>query len=480
MNSHLHKEMCAVIETPTHNRKLLEVPRGTFKTTIAAVGRSIQRLAQDPNRRILLACNTMRNAQRRLRRIQRHFEVNPIFRWLYRDLIPEFDKVPWNANEMVVVRSTTPIEPSVDIAGVGTAITGRHYDTIIKDDIVDDKNTNTPELIEDTIEWDASTIPLLDEPENPSNEEIVIGTPWHRADLYSLKQIDPEYLVYIRHALEDEEGKPDFSNGTPVFPERLNKELLSRIRERMANDELFFCQYMCDPRGGEASQFRREWILNFDREPEGELTYALTVDPGSLRPNDGDYTAYVVCAVDVRSNMYVVYRLAIRHNPREIVNNIFDIYAQYPKIHAIGIEEVAFQKVLKYFVGEEMRKRGVFLPMAELKTDTRISKEMRLRALIPRFSNGSIYIRPYMTDLKDQLLDFPKGRHDDLVDALAYQLQLIRTPQPRKTVVVDPFSIEEILKELVLRKHGPGTLLKRNLTDEYVQPVRMYGIKNFN
>lgn len=476
----LHREMCAVVESTTHNRKLLLVPRGTLKTTVAGIGRPIQRLLQDPTRRILLACNTMRNAQRRLRRIQRHFEANPIFRWLYPEVVPDFDKVPWNANEMTVRRSATTVEPSVDIAGVGTAVTGRHYTDIVKDDIVDDKNTNTPELIEDTIEWDASTIPLFDDPEDPSNEEVVIGTPWHRADLYSLKSADPEYLVYIRHALEATDGTPDFSAGLPIFPERLSRDRLEKIRDRIANDELFFCQYMCDPRGGEASQFRREWIQTFDGEPEGDLTYALTVDPGSLRPDDGDFTAYVVCAVDVHSNLYVVHRVAARHNPREIINTIFDIYAQFQLIHSVGIEEVAYQKTLQFFAQEEMRRRGVWLPFVHLHTDTRVSKEMRIRSMIPRFSNLSMFIRPHMMDLKNQLLDFPKGRHDDLIDALAYQLQLIRTPQVKVNVVVDPFSLEEILKELADRKHGPGTLLRSNLVDAYVQPVRMYDLKDVN
>jgi hypothetical protein len=85
-----------------------------------------------------------------------------------------------------------------------------------------------------------------------------------------------------------------------------------------------------------------------------------------------------------------------------------------------------------------------------------------------------------MTDLKNQLLDFPKGRHDDLIDALAYQLQLLRTPQPRKSTHVDPFSIEEILKELADRRHGPGTFLQSNLTDFYTQPTKHFNLREVN
>ena len=464
----LHKELCHVIESSEWNKKLILIPRGTFKTTIAVFGRAIQRIIQNPDRRILIACNTVRNAQRRLRKIEGHFEHNALFRWLYQEIIPDFGKVPWSANEMVVVRKSSFAEPTIDIAGVGSAVTGRHYTDQIKDDIVDDKNTNTMELIEDLIDWDSSTIPLFDEPESKGCEELVIGTPWSKADVYSIKREDPDYAVYVRHALEGKDGSPDFEHGIPIFPERLDKERLEKIRMRIANDELFYCQYMCDPRGGAASQFQRDWIQNYVEEPN-LLETSITVDPGSLRPDDGDFSAFVVVGIDVRGNMYVLHRYSARLNPREIIETLFDLYRQYPNTHTIGIETVAYQKVLKFFAEEEMRKRSVWLPLRELHTDTRISKEMRIRALIPRFSNKTVFIKSYMTDLVDQLLDFPKGRYDDLIDALAYQLQLIIVPQERKPKVVDPFCIEEILIELIKKNKQGGMAFPTHLADAYVE-----------
>ena len=159
-----HRELCSVVEHTEYNKKLIIVPRGNYKSTVGTKARPIQKLVQDPNHRILITSATATNAQRFLRHIKAHFEQNAIFRWVYSEILPEINKTTWSNTEIIVRRTKSYPEPSIDTAGVGTAITGRHYDFIIKDDIVDDKNTNTPELLEDTIEWDASTLPLFDDP----------------------------------------------------------------------------------------------------------------------------------------------------------------------------------------------------------------------------------------------------------------------------------------------------------------------------
>jgi predicted phage terminase large subunit-like protein len=165
--------------------------------------------------------------------------------------------------------------------------------------------------------------------------------------------------------------------------------------------------------------------------------------------------------------MWIVYRINQRLNPREIINTMFDLYVQFPKTHTIGIETVAYQKSLVFFAQEEMRRRGTYLPIRELLTDSRTSKEMRIRALIPRFSNGAVHICKAHTDLIDQLLDFPKGKHDDIIDALAYHLQLLIVPQRRIERVENPFAIETILAELYKRGQT-STIFANQLTDAYV------------
>jgi len=466
-NNLLHRELAWVIENPNFSKKLIMIPRGHLKSTIGTKGRAIQWVINNPNERILIANATATNAQRFLRHIKSVFEANQLFRWLYPEVIPDFSKTIWSAKEATVRRTQSFPEPTFDTAGLDTALPSKHYTKIIKDDIVNDINTNTPELIEQVIEWDASTIPLFDNPEDPSNEELVIGTPWSNVDVYSVKRNDPDYAIYIRHALETD-GKPDFDNGQPIYPERYPREKLIRIRQKLANDDLFFCQYMCDPYGGSNADFKREYIKYYDKPPDN-LAISITVDPGGWGQNS-DFTAFTVVGVDTYNDWYVLHIIKQRMNPREIIETMFQLMEMYPSTHTIGIETVAWQKALKFFAQEEMRKRNKWLPIRELKPDTRIKKEIRIKGLIPRFSNGTIFLKRTMKALEDEL--FERVKNDDLKDALAYQLQVATiTPQPRIGLdQPDPFSIEAILYELG-RKNSPlKPALERAISEMYVSP----------
>jgi len=415
----------------------------------------------------LIVSATATNAERFLRQIEAQYEQNALFRWVYKEHIPEFNKTTWSKGEAIVKRTEHYPEPTYDTAGVGTALPSRHYTKILKDDICNDVNTNTQELIDQVIEWDAGTVPLFDDPEDPSNEELVVGTPWSKLDVYSIKRKDPEYGVYIRHSLEDANGKPDWENGQPIFPERFSREKLVRIRKRLSNDDLFFCQYMCDPHGGINAMFRRDHLQWFEVPPTA-LEISITCDPGGIRDADGDFTAFTVVGVDSNNDWYVLETIKQRMNPREMISMMFTLMDRYPTTHSFGVEEVAYQKTIRFFAEEEMRRTGRFIPFVQLKTDTRIKKTMRIRALIPRFSNRSVWLRKgHSADLEDEL--FERVKNDDLKDALAYQLQ-VATIMPQialESMMDDPLSIDNILME-VAKQHRPvGRVLQHNLNEYY-------------
>ena len=62
-------------------------------------------------------------------------------------------------------------------------------------------------------------------------------------------------------------------------------------------------------------------------------------------------------------------------------------------------------------------------------------KEERISALQPRFSSGSVWIPQdagdWWVELKGEMLAFPNGIHDDLLDSLAYVEQIAVTPIKR-------------------------------------------------
>jgi hypothetical protein len=69
----------------------------------------------------------------------------------------------------------------------------------------------------------------------------------------------------------------------------------------------------------------------------------------------------------------------------------------------------------------------------ELKSDTTVSKETRIKSLVPLMENGKIFLNPERTEgiltLIHEIQRFPKGRTDDCLDALAWVTQVATTPQ---------------------------------------------------
>jgi hypothetical protein len=68
---------------------------------------------------------------------------------------------------------------------------------------------------------------------------------------------------------------------------------------------------------------------------------------------------------------------------------------------------------------------------------------MRIQSLQPFFSRKQIFVRQNMTQLLDQLKMYPKVRHDDRVDALAYQLQLYKKPFSTAPIEDEQAKIDE-------------------------------------
>ena len=64
----------------------------------------------------------------------------------------------------------------------------------------------------------------------------------------------------------------------------------------------------------------------------------------------------------------------------------------------------------------------------EIKERPRNSKSSRLETMQPYFAQGKFYIRKEMIELRDELLLYPRGKHDDLLDGLFYANKGIYSP----------------------------------------------------
>lgn len=205
-------------------------------------------------------------------------------------------------------------------------------------------------------------------------------------------------------------------DGSLFFPEKLTHEFLEDAKRTMGS-YLFANQYLNEVIPSDMQTFKREWFRYYDSLPK-TLHNFIFVDPALSETDTADYTGIVVVAVDPEKRWYVRFARRYRLTPTQLIDQIFKLNKEFsPQI--IGIEEVAYQKALLYFLDEEMRRRDELLPIKGVRPPTDKTKQMRILSLVPRFEWERLYLARGLSDLELELLSFPRGAHDDLIDALA-------------------------------------------------------------
>lgn len=442
-----HREMCDFIQHPNKKKLLLE-PRGSFKSTVAAIAYPIWRIVKNPDIRILIDSEDLANSKKMLSAIKTHFESNETFRSLFGDL--RGDK--WTESEVYVLgRTRVAREPTIATSGVETPRVGLHFDLIIYDDLHSVHNVGTPEQIEKVVNhWRLGSSIL-----EPEGEEITIGTRWHMADLYGViieqeierrkAKLPKKYIVRKRAA--------EYDDGSLHFPSRLTKEFLEDQKIQLGSS-LYALQYNNNPIDEGVTKFKKHWIKFYGHYKPNNLIVTSTLDPAISQKDASCNTAMVTVGTDADGYIYILDCKAVKFDPKQVIDLMFETKIDW-NILEMGIEAVTFQKVFKYWAWERMRQTGVFINIRELKTETDVSKDMRIQALIPYVESGTIMfpgIGPEsltggLRQLYDELVQYPVAKTKDCVDALAYQLQLYTPARiPTKKAEVK-YTFNELMKQ---------------------------------
>ncbi len=392
-------------------------------STFFTVGWSLQNIAKSRDIRILIANATLSNSQRFLGEIQRHIRENEEFKTLYGDLYDP--KLKWNENEFVVAgRKLGKPEATVTAAGVGGNLVSQHYDIIIADDLVNNENSSTRYMADKTIDWWKRSLSLLE----PEGEMIIIGTRWSYYELYAhIIEKFSDVDKYIRGAYN-----PD---GSFYFPERFDDAKLKELR-KLHGSWIFSSFYLNDPIDEKSAIIKKSHLRYYGKKEEVRLpanvaTFACC-DPAVSQEVTADYSSITVVSIDLDLNWYVREIRRGRWTVGELIENLFAVYKDWSPL-SMSIEVVGQAQMLLDPVHNEEVNRNVFLPLVEIKARNQLRKEQRIRAILqPRFERGKIYIKRGMEDLEEELLRFPKAKHDDIIDSLTDIAEIGFAPDERE------------------------------------------------
>jgi hypothetical protein len=169
-----HGETIEAFESDS-KRKIIVLPRGTFKSSIGCVAYPMWRLEQNPDLTILIDSELYTNSRNFLREIKGHYSSSHYMK-IFGDRIGD----KWGESEIVVRHRQKNIkEASITVGGIGTTKVGQHYDLIIGDDYNSNKNSDSPEKCQKVIDHVRYNLNIL----NPGGEYVFIGTRYSERDV---------------------------------------------------------------------------------------------------------------------------------------------------------------------------------------------------------------------------------------------------------------------------------------------------------
>lgn len=156
-------------------RKLVVMPRGSFKSSLGSVAYPIWRLLRDPNLTILLDSELYTNSKNLLREIKGHLASTSLIK-----IFGDLTGTKWDEGEVILAnRTRNRKEASITVGGIGTTKVGQHYDIIIGDDYNSASNSDTPEKCQKVIDHFKYNLNIL----NPGGEYLIIGTRYAELDV---------------------------------------------------------------------------------------------------------------------------------------------------------------------------------------------------------------------------------------------------------------------------------------------------------
>ena len=194
-------------------------------------------------------------------------------------------------------------------------------------------------------------------------------------------------------------------------------------------------------------------LKKFDSEVQLDknIETVVILDPAKTVKIHSAESAIIGVGIDLASaKLYIRDAISEKMYPDEIYDALFGM-GQMLGAKVLGIEETSLNEFIKQPIKNEMFRRGSFFELVWLKTRGGMKKEMRVRELVPYYRGGYIYHNASCATIKkleQQLLMFPRSALWDLMDALAYIIEMLELGERYFSPKEDPDDIESEYKEL--------------------------------
>jgi predicted phage terminase large subunit-like protein len=210
-----------------------------------------------------------------------------------------------------------------------------------------------------------------------------------------------------------------------MWPEKFKSMEDIEKKKRVVGDNVSWSrEYLLKIIDDKNQIIRREWIKYWDHVNTANLDIFFGVDPAISQKETADY--FVTAVIGVDKDTGKIYLLDYKRDRLTIdnqVSTIINLFIKYKPLE-VGIETVAYQQALRQLLEKIATEQRVYIKTRELKTDR--DKVRRMGALSALMEQGSFYIKRDMEDFVTEALEFPMGKHDDIVDAVMMAIETAR------------------------------------------------------
>jgi predicted phage terminase large subunit-like protein len=345
---------------------------------------------------------------------------------LYRQVFPAL-----NVKTASVDRIETEEGGKVFFVGRGSSITGRGAHGLLIDDPLKDR-TEADSVVTREKLWTWFNQVAKTRLMSHIGWIVIITTRWSEDDLIgrltdpqnpSYSPIEgPKWKILDLPAIAGEKDPLGRKEGEALWPSRFPASYLAELQA--ADPRGFQSLYQGSPTPDKGNFFPADKLITYNRAelpPIDRLRFYAASDHAVSSRQERDKTCLIVVGVDEDDNVWVMPDCVWGRYPTDqIVERMIDLMAQYKPLHWWA-ERGHITKSIGPFLRKRMLERGIFCAVFEITPMT--DKQARAQSIMARIAMGKVFWPRHATwwmNAQRELLQFPHGARDDLVDAISY------------------------------------------------------------
>lgn len=404
-------------------RLIVEFPPRHSKTLTASKLFPSWFVGRNPDKRVMLVSYGASLAEKNSRFV-RNTISKPEYREIFKGIRLAKDSAAVDAWDL------EGYEGGADALGIEGAATGKGAHLLLCDDILKGRKTAESDLQRDSI-WETYSIDLYSRLE-PGGAIIMMGTRWHIDDPTGriLRQMgdpesdDTEQWVELRLPALAEDGDPlGRRPGEALWPWRYPLERLQKIR-KVAGEYNWLALYQQRPIAAEGGLFKR---ANFNMIPAsavGELTQRVRFwDLAMSEKTSADYSVGTLMGMgaDGRIKVLDVVRRQVEWD--QLASLMADTALRDGPNVVIGFEQQGYMSRAGQALAQDPRLH-LFSIFGYPKDKDKLTNALPFAARVG-LQVVDVVEAHWTADWLDELCSFPRGAHDDQVDASAGAYEML-------------------------------------------------------